>query len=111
MTTFINCTPHAITVEGLGTLQPSGIVPRCATLRQPAEWNVEENEAPAVRLVAQTMGAVTGLPAPSWGVFYVVSALVLSALNGTRPDVVAPDTGPDATRIDGQIVSVRGFVC
>ena len=67
MTTFINCTPHALTVEGLGTLPASGIVPRCATVRTPCEWGLEENEAPAVRLVAQTMGEVTGLPAPSWG--------------------------------------------
>jgi len=111
MTTFINCTPHAITVEGLGTLPASGIVPRCATVRVPADWNVNENEAPAVRLVAQTTGEVTDLPAPSWGVYYIVSGMVLAALNGSRADVVAPDTGPDAIRENGQIVAVRGFVC
>ena len=111
MTTFINCTPHALTVEGLGTLPASGHIARCATVRTPCEWGLEENEAPMVRLVAQKMGAVDGLPAPSWGVFYVVSALVLGALNGSRPDVVAPDTGPDAIRENGQIVAVRGFVC
>lgn len=111
MTTFINCTPHALTVEGLGTLPASGVVPRCATIRQAAEWNVDENEAPMVRLISQTVGEVTGLPAPSWGVFYIVSGMVLTALNGSRPDVVAPDTGADAIRENGQIVAVRGFVC
>jgi hypothetical protein len=37
--------------------------------------------------------------------------MVLDALKGTRPDVVAPDTGPSATRnSQGHIVSVAGFV-
>jgi len=102
---FVNCTPHALTVEGLGTLQPSGCIPRCATVR---------SEAPAIagiRLVRQTTGQVTGLPESAPDTVYVVSGMVLAALNGARPDVVAPDTGADAVRENGQIVAVRGFVC
>ena len=105
MANFINCTPHALTVEGLGTLPASGVVPRCAVVR---------TVAPAIagiRTTAQTTGQVTGLPEAAPDTVYIVSGMVLSALNGTRPDVVAPDTGSDAIRENGQIVAVRGFVC
>lgn len=101
---FINCTPHALTVEGLGTIPASGIVPRCATVRS------EVGPIQGVRVTAQAMGAVTGLPDAVEGTVYIVSGMVLGALVGTRTDVVAPDTGPDAIRENGQIVAVRGFV-
>ena len=108
MTHFVNCTPHAITVEGLGTLPPSGIIPRCATVRQEvdASWDVIAN----VRIVRQTFGEVQGLPEATPGIMLIVSGMVLGALNGSRPDVCAPDTGADAIRENGQIVAVRGFV-
>jgi hypothetical protein len=54
---------------------------------------------------------VEGLPDPVAGVVYIVSGRVLSELAGSRPDVVSPDTGPDAIRENGQIKAVRGFVC
>ena len=101
---FVNCTPHALTVHGLGTIAPSGIVPRCATVR------TEADAVDGVRVVKQTLGAVQGLPEPKADTVYIVSAMVLGALNGTRSDVVAPDTGADAIRENGQIVAVRGFV-
>ena len=123
---FINCTPHALTVEGLGTIPSSGVVPRCATERSPSpitgmeygyaitpEGGTFDQGGTAqtkVRVTTQKMGAVTGLPDPVAGVYLIVSGMVLSALNGTRPDVMAPDTGPDAIRENGQIVAVRGFV-
>ena len=43
--------------------------------------------------------------------FIVISSLVLQALGGTRPDVVAPDTGRMLFSENGHIVAVRGFVC
>lgn len=107
MFNFINLTPHALTIEGVGTLQASGQVARVATTR---------TELPAiagVRIVAQGMGDVQGLPAPTADTIYIVSALVLSACPADRRgvDVFGPDTGPDAVRENGQIVSVRGLVC
>lgn len=110
---FVNCTPHAIKVVGLGTLPASGIVPRCATVRTTLDDIVVQTE-PArfgVRLVRQTMGEVEGLPDATPDTILIVSGMVLAALNGARPDVVAPDTGADAVRENGQIVAVRGFVC
>lgn len=102
---FINCTPHALTVEGLGTLAASGVIPRCATVRS------ELPSVAGVRLIRQATGQVTGLPEAAPDTIYIVSGMVLAALNGQRPDVVAPDTGADAIRENGQIVAVRGFVC
>ncbi len=112
MTTFINLTPHAITVvlpEVFGsnrtTYGPSGVVARCATIRE---------EIPLVgpfRCVRQTLGEVENLPKRQPDTFFIVSGMVLTALNGSRPDVVAPDTGADAIREKGQVIAVRGFVC
>lgn len=101
---FVNCTPHALTVQGLGTIPASGIVPRCATVR---------SEAPAiggVRLVRQVTGQVTCLPDAAPDTILIVSRVVLEALKGSRDDVVAPDTGDDAIRKDGQVVAVLGLV-
>jgi len=102
---FINCTPHPLTVEGLGTIEPRGIVPRVSTTRLPA------TEIGGVRLVRTLKGEVQGLPDYVPGVVLIVSGMVLDALGWNRPDVVAPDTGADAVRNDkGHIVAVRGFV-
>jgi len=103
---FVNLTPHALTVEGLGTIPASGEVARVVV----NQTNV--GTVGGVRLRAQLKGAVTGLPPASEGTIYIVSGMVLDALNGTRrADVVAPDTGADAVRQNGQIVAVRGFIC
>lgn len=112
MPLFVNLTPHTINVwEDLDTVGGgrtvslfSRGVARCDTIRATLP------HLGGVRVTSQVFGAVTGLPDPSPDTVYVVSALVLGALKGSRPDVVAPDTGPDAIRENGQIVAVRGFV-
>lgn len=104
MEKFINLTPHSLTVEGLGVIPVSGQIARVET-RRCCVGSIN-----GARLVSQTFGEVQNLPAPREGVVYVVSALVLSALAGKRRDVVAPDTGADAVRENGQIVAVKGFV-
>ena len=101
---IINCTPHALTIEGVGTIQPSGILARCTTIRE------ELPSVNGVRVVSQTTGKVTGLPGVIDGAIYIVSGMVLAALNGARLDVYAPDTGSDAIRENGQIVAVRGLI-
>jgi hypothetical protein len=101
---FVNCTPHALTVEGLGWLAASGILPRCATVRSVGA------HVGGARVVKQSLGVVTGLPDPVNGVGLIVSGMVLGALNGSRSDVYAPDTGADAVRENGQITSVMGLV-
>jgi hypothetical protein len=103
---FVNLTPHAITVEGLGTIPASGTIARVSVN------STDVGTVSGVRLRAQLKGQVSGLPLAEDGVIYIVSGMVLDALGGTRrKDVVAPDTGLDAIRENGQIVAVCGFVC
>lgn len=59
-------------------------------------------------MIKNTYGDMTGLPGPAPDTIYIVSSLVLAALQGKgRTDVVAPDTGPPAIRdAQGRIVAV-----
>lgn len=99
---FVNCTPHPIALNNGTVYSPSDNVARVAVKFGDFVDGV----------CHQTYGDVQNLPAPADGVTYIVSALVLSALNGSRADVVAPATGhPDCKRSDkGFIISVPGFV-
>ena len=102
---IVNCTPHAITIEGMDILEPSGIVPRVSTDR------IVSDPVGGIRIIKQVTGSVTDLPASKPATIYIVSGMVLAALNGSRPDVYAPDTGSDAVRNDkGHIIAVRGLV-
>lgn len=125
---IVNLTPHEITIltsqrqaiqcpirgwrffedVEVSTSYPSKGVARVAVNRR-AEFPLAL-QGSGLRVTSQTFGAVEGLPAPAEGVVYVVSAMVLTALSGSRPDVFAPDTGPDCIRENGQIVAVRGLV-
>ena len=114
---FVNCTPHTIAIEGIGDLPPSGILPR---VTHSFEDCLPLN---GVR-VRQKLGAgyVMGLPDPVEGLTFIVSGMVRDALSHSdalsalpefqsRPDVYAPDTGPDAIRNEkGHIVAVLGLV-
>lgn len=111
---IMNLTPHEITIRtpsgGTVVVPPSGIVARVSTVEgpaQPVEANGEE-----IPVVTRAFGAVENLPAPSEGTAYLVSSLVLSALEGSgRRDVYAPDTGPTALRDEqGRIVAVTRLV-
>ena len=116
---FVNLCPHAISVMGgdgnVTTFQPSGTVARVSATPETLP------EVAGFRLVRNSFGPVTGLPAPLRGVMFIVSGMVLSALSSTRPDVVAPDTGPSQVRFSaedeanglgkaGQTRYVTGFV-
>ena len=56
--------------------------------------------------------AVEGLPEPiDGGTLYIVSVVVLTALKGSRVDVVCPDTGKTAVRdAEGKIQAVRQWI-
>lgn len=103
---IMNLTPHAITVQlpdgSRQTFAPAGAPARVASR------SVDAGEVAGIPLRATVWGDVVGLPGPTAGVVYVVSALVAARM--LRPDVVSPDTGPSAIRADGQIAAVTGFV-
>lgn len=107
---FVNLTSHPITIEGLGTLKPSGVVTRVALNRTPGL------SIGAVRVIQQSFGSVESLPDPKPDTTYLVAPIVLTALKQCGPfdragrDVFAPDTGPDAIKTNGRVASVRGIM-
>ena len=110
---FVNLTPHALNIEGIGTIPASGNVARVATLR------ASMGTRGGVRIVLQNLGKIEGLPAQEKDTIYIVSGMVLDAIkrqsaqvgsSRAGADVFAPDTGQDAIRENGQIVAVRGLV-
>jgi hypothetical protein len=107
MTNLINLTPHALTLraaDGTDTvIPPSGTVARVSSTPGPLE-TVAGVPVPVAGM--QTFGGVEGLPVTTPGTMFIVSALVLSALRGSRPDVVGPGTGPN----DGTVRNEKGHV-
>jgi len=109
---IVNLTPHEVNINGLA-VPPSGTVARVATVQTEAGMLVFDGHTFPV--VHNTYGEVQGLPAPEPGTVYLVSALVLSALEAQgiyRDDVFAPDTSPQGAirGPDGQIQGVRRLV-
>lgn len=103
---FINLTPHAIVLNSGESFPASGTIARVSA-------NMDESALPSGhRVFKQTFGEVTGIPAAEEGTTFIVSALVLAALAGSRADVVAPATGHKEAMRDeaGRIVAVPGFV-
>ena len=104
----INCTPHEINLltesENI-VYPPSGIVTRVN-----ATFVMMPSLLPMVRTI---FGDITGLPEPMDHTYFIVSGMVLSALNGSRPDVIAPDTSPASAVRDpnGRMIGVKRFTC
>jgi hypothetical protein len=104
--TIVNLTPHAITLRDSAdndtTIPASGQVARVATTTTMGGYTVA-----GLPVQTSVTGAVTGLPAPTYGTIYIVSGMVLAALAGTgRGDVFAPATGPQ----DGAVRNDRGHI-
>ena len=136
---FVNLTPHTVTVVGedgkkILEVPPSGQVARVEVVkRYLGGIRVGRKYVPVVR---SSYGEVQGLPdrcdncynyktlcsgAPFEAAscvkqdpkqYFIVSLIVLQALQGKRKDVVAPDTSPAGAVRDeeGRIIGVRAFV-
>lgn len=107
---LVNLTPHEITIHTWGAAQvvlpPSGSVARCAEERDHAF--LLDVDGIAVEATRAHYGAITGLPEPEPGVYYIVSAMVAQAAK--RGDVLCP--GPAIRDEAGRIVSCEGLsVC
>lgn len=104
---IINCTPHALNIYRMTddaaplVIEPSGIVVRCAEERTALD---PIGDLPVARVA---FGNVTGLPEPAADTIYIVSALVLSALDGERGDVFAP--GAAVRNAAGQQIGCIGL--
>lgn len=114
---IINLTPHPCIVfdkEGKNvvvSIQSTGVarVKTAATLVESVSA-----EGVEIQVVETTYGEVEGLPASQEGTFCICLILVVTALRTqgiSRPDVIAPDTGPDSVvrDADGKILGVRRF--
>ena len=105
---FVNLTPHTINVESgdlVLALEPSGTIARVTSTSEVV------GEVGGIPISRNTFGDVEDMPDAVEGTFLVVSGMVLSALGGTRNDVLAPDSGTSAIRNEkGHIVAVRGFL-
>ena len=100
---YVNCTPLALNTNDGRTFPTSGNLAIVS-----ASFTAFDSNG----VCRQAFGDVSGLPDPQPDTLYIVSAMVLGALAGSRSDVVAPATGhPDCVRNDkGHIISVPGFV-
>lgn len=100
---IINLTPHTINLQINGVMTPiasSGLA-RCS------EVTTEIGTVFGIRFVKKAFGEVTGLPKPKANTIYVVSAIVLNALAGTRDDVFVP---ADAIRDEqGRIIGCKAL--
>jgi len=82
---ILNYTPHPInlfTEDGVQVVIESSGCARCAVTTETV------GSVDGVKVNVSHFGEVTGLPEPKTGTVYVVSAMVLAALHGSREDVL-----------------------
>ena len=102
MTKFVNLCQHTINMNDGTKYEPSGIVARVSAEITPFDKN---------GIARQKLGDIQDLPAPQDDVYYIVSGQIGNANRGRRKDLVQPATGhPDCKRVNGQVVSVPGFI-
>jgi hypothetical protein len=104
----INLTPHAITLrfEGEETTFPVS-----DTIARVPQSTTELGKTIAGFPVYSSVFGQVEIPEAVEDTVYIVSAMVLSALAGTREDVVAPRTDGTAIRNEaGHIVAVTGWL-
>ena len=109
VTKIVNLTPHEIIIfsedgKKLATLLPSGIVARVTMTQK------EIGKILGMPVYKSVWGEVENLPPAETGTVYLVSQIVLQALNGNRPDVIAPNTALAVRDENGKIIGVRGFI-
>lgn len=109
---FINLTPHVIRIIDVDRVvhevSPSGTVARVDTIE--TEQASVSVDGALFSVKSRTMGEVSGLPDPNGVSIFLVSSMVLDALQG-RGDVFAPDTGRSAVRDErGLVWAVTGLI-
>ena len=111
----INLTPHVIRVytdDQIIGIEPSGTVARVSA-RTLVDQTIEIQGA-SVPLCVQRIGEVVGLPEPQPDTLYLVSAMVINALQEsgiTRPDLISPGTGQSQGPIRDPNGNISGVTC
>ena len=99
---FINLTPHAVNV-----IDPALTVPASGTIARVEQTINQSGTLGGVPLFEVSFGEVIGLPKETSDTVFIVSGMVLEALQGSRGDVVAP---AELVRDhDGRVIGCRGF--
>jgi hypothetical protein len=105
---FVNCMKHECTIQlpsgGIVTIPPSGVEAQVTETETVA--STVEIEGEKVEISEFQYGAVQGLPEPSQRTIFIVNGMVLSALGGSRPDCLAPNSGQSAVRENGKIQAI-----
>lgn len=105
---LVNCTPHALTLRNEDgtdtTFPPSGFKAR---MKSEAVIAPHLTTLAGVPVVVTVHGEVEDLPAPNGEDIFIVSTMVAQRVQ--RVDVVSPDTGPTAIRVEGQVAAVIRF--
>ena len=105
MANFKNLTPHQLNIHkedgSVMNIEPSGVIARVAS-KETLDTVID-----GVEVFQNSFGEVQDLPAPEEGVYLIVSGLVLGALGGTRPDVLAP--GQLVRNDKGQPIGAKGL--
>ena len=107
---FINLTPHEIAVYAQDKVTVLHRIPSSGLCRVTTDEQIV-NDIGGVPVVKTQYLDVQNLPDPQPNTYYIVSIIVLQALDGSRPDVIAPNTSPNgAVRDDkGAILGCTGF--
>ena len=107
MPIFVNLTPHALNVERAG--MPNLIIPASGDVARVATNRVSCGTIhPSVTVEMPSFGEVEGLPEQSDDIVYIVSGMVLSAVQH-RADVFAP--GELVRDESGRVTGCRGLSC
>lgn len=107
---IVNLTPHTVVVITAG--RPGGEHPEITYQPEPVAARVDQTSTPwtmvdpGIEIDTPTYGEVRNLPDPEPGTIFIVSQIVAQAAV-TRTDIVYPDSGPTAVRVDGQVRAVR----
>lgn len=108
---LVNLTPHAITLRGR-EIPPSGTVARCEVVEEVAfeleHPDSDDSEAlsTTIPVMRQRFGAVTGLPDPAPGVYYVVSLATAQAVPHRTDVLIVAHTVRDQ---EGRIVGCEAL--
>jgi hypothetical protein len=103
MKTFINATPHDITIvlaDG-----STRVFPKSGNIARVAQTSAIVETVDGISISTVNFGAVTGLPDAAIGVRVIVSALVKSA--APRFDLVSP--GELVRDGNGVVIGAKGF--
>jgi len=105
---IVNLTPHDVVVRtNAGDL----VFPASGAMARVTSSQIADGDIDGIPVMKTVFGEVEGLPDPQPDTVFIVSGIVMTALKGSRSDVVQPDTSPaGAVRDDsGRIIAVRGF--